>query len=245
MNTTKTISVLVLAAASAWAQTSLSKPSAKTAVPASKPKATATKPASQMAPVSAAKTPAPKAAVAKSAASKAVAPKATVAPKAAAAKATAAPAKAAPKSAATASTKKPVVKAPAKPVAVKTVPAKTAPAKAVAKSMAPERAIGKRDPFVSVIVARADVSGACTGGKRCLLVDQLALRGIVRTPTKWIALVENPARKTYYLYENDPIYNAIVVRITGDSVIFRESTMDALGHATEREVVKRVNAPAI
>jgi len=111
--------------------------------------------------------------------------------------------------------------------------------------MAPERAIGKRDPFVSVIVARADVSGACTGGKRCLLVDQLALRGIVRTPTKWIALVENPARKTYYLYENDPIFNAVVVRITGDSVIFRESIMDALGHATEREVVKRVNAPAI
>jgi len=196
-----------------------------------------------MAPVSAAKTAAPKAAVAKSAAPKA-APKATVAPKAATAKATAAPAKAAPKSAA-ASTKKPVVKAPTKPAGVKTVPAKTAPAKAVAKSMAPERAIGKRDPFVSVIVARSDVAGACTGGKRCLLVDQLALRGIVRTPTKWIALVENPARKTYYLYENDPIYNAIVVRITGDSVIFRESTMDALGHATEREVVKRVNAPAI
>ncbi len=243
MNTTKTISVLVLAATSAWAQTAASKPSAKTATPASKPKATATKPASQMAPVSAAKTAAPKAAVAKSAAPKA-APKATVAPKAATAKATAAPAKAAPKNAA-ASTKKPVVKAPAKPAAVKTVPAKTAPAKAVAKSMAPERAIGKRDPFVSVIVARSDVAGACTGGKRCLLVDQLALRGIVRTPTKWIALVENPARKTYYLYENDPIYNAIVVRITGDSVIFRESTMDALGHATEREVVKRVNAPAI
>jgi hypothetical protein len=105
--------------------------------------------------------------------------------------------------------------------------------------------IGKRDPFVSVIVARADSTAACSGGKRCLVVDQLALRGIVRTPTKWIALVENPARKTYYLYENDPISNAVVVRITGDSVIFRENIMDALGHSTEREVVKRVNAPAI
>jgi hypothetical protein len=96
-----------------------------------------------------------------------------------------------------------------------------------------------------VIVSRSDSSAACSGGKRCLLVDQLALRGIVRTPTKWIALVENPARKTYYLYENDPIMNAVVVRITGDSVIFRESVLDALGHSTEREIVKRVNAPAI
>jgi hypothetical protein len=111
--------------------------------------------------------------------------------------------------------------------------------------MVPVKPLGKRDPFVSVIVSRSDSSAACSGGKRCLLVDQLALRGIVRTPTKWIALVENPARKTYYLYENDPIMNAVVVRITGDSVIFRESVSDALGHSTEREIVKRVNAPAI
>lgn len=238
MNTTKTISVLVLAAASVWAQTAAPKPSAKTA-----PKATATttKPASQKAPA-VAKTPAAKTLAAKTPAPKTAAAK-MPAPKAATAKAPAAPVKAAATKSATtaAAAKKPVAKAPA----AKTVVAKTAPAKAVAKSMVPERAIGKRDPFVSVIVARADVSGACTGGKRCLMVDQLALRGIVRTPTKWIALVENPARKTYYLYENDPIFNAVVVRITGDSVIFRESIMDALGHATEREVVKRVNAPAI
>ena len=238
MNTTKTISVLVLAAASAWSQTAATKPAAKTTAPASK--ATAAKPASQMAPAPTAKTTAPKTAAAKTTAA---APKATTA-----AKAPAAPVKPAPKAAATAATTKPVTKAPAKAVAAKTAPAKvakTAPAKAVAKSIAPEKPIGKRDPFVSVIVARSDSSAACTGGKRCLLVDQLALRGIVRTPTKWIALVENPARKTYYLYENDPIFNAVVVRITGDSVIFRESVMDALGHATEREVVKRVNAPAI
>ena len=127
----------------------------------------------------------------------------------------------------------------------KVAKAKTVTAPAVAKSIVPVQPLGKRDPFVSVIVARADSTAACSGGKRCLVVDQLALRGIVRTPTKWIALVENPARKTYYLYENDPIMNAVVVRITGDSVIFRESVMDALGHSAEREVVKRVNAPAI
>ena len=142
----------------------------------------------------------------------------------------------------TAAAKKPASKAPA---AVKVAKVKSAATPAAAKSIAPENHLGKRDPFVSVIVARADSTAACSGGKRCLVVDQLALRGIVRTPTKWIALVENPARKTYYLYENDPIFNAVVVRITGDSVIFRESIMDALGHSTEREVVKRVNAPAI
>jgi hypothetical protein len=231
MNTTKTISVLILTAASAWGQAAATKATAT--APASK--TTTTKPASQMAPATAAKTTASKTAATTTSTAK------TSTAKTDTAKATTAPMKAAAKPATTAAAaKKPVAK-----ISAKTVAAKTAPGKTAAKSIAPEKPIGKRDPFVSVIVARSDVSAACTGGKRCLMVDQLALRGIVRTPTKWIALVENPARKTYYLYENDPIFNAVVVRITGDSVIFRENVMDALGHSTEREVVKRVNAPAI
>jgi hypothetical protein len=223
MKATKTISVLVLAAASAWAQGTMAKPAAKPLTPAAKPATptakTGTKPASQMAPVKTAK-----------ATAKTTTAKASTATAAKTAKPT------------TAASKKPATKAPA---AAKVAKAKTAATPAAAKSIAPVKPLGKRDPFVSVIVARSDSSAACSGGKRCLIVDQIALRGIVRTPTKWIAMVENPARKTYYLYENDPIFNAVVVRITGDSVVFRESVMDALGHSTEREVVKRVNAPAI
>src|SRR3954470_19550663 len=224
MKATKTISVLVLAAASVWAQGTTAKPAAKPSTSATKPATAAaksgTKPASQMAPVK----------TAKATTAKTTTAKATTATAAKTAK---------PMNAAS---KKPATKAPAAPKVAKV---KTAATPAAAKSIAPVRPLGKRDPFVSVIVARSDSSAACTGGKRCLLVDQIALRGIVRTPTKWIAMVENPARKTYYLYENDPIFNAVVVRITGDSVIFRESITDALGHSTEREVVKRVNAPAI
>jgi hypothetical protein len=224
MKATKIISILVLAAVAAWGQGAAAKPAVKSATSTAKPATAtakaATKPASQMAPVKAGKTTtaAPMTA------------KAKMAPVAKTAKPI------------TSAAKKPATKAPA---AAKVTKAKTAATPAAAKSIAPVKPLGKRDPFVSVIVARSDSSAACTGGKRCLIVDQIALRGIVRTPTKWIAMVENPARKTYYLYENDPIFNAVVVRITGDSVIFRESIMDALGHSTEREVVKRVNAPAI
>lgn len=234
MKATKTISVLVLAAASAWAQGTTAKPAAKSSTPAKPATAaakTGTKPASQMAPVKTSKATTAKAPTAAAQTAK---------PMTATAK-TAKPAT--PKTAKPmVAAKKPATKAPA---AAKVAKVKTAAAPAAAKSIAPVKPLGKRDPFVSVIVARSDSSAACTGGKRCLLVDQIALRGIVRTPTKWIAMVENPARKTYYLYENDPIFNAVVVRITGDSVIFRESVQDALGHSTEREVVKRVNAPAI
>ncbi|MFL6301228.1 MAG: hypothetical protein ACJ71N_11550 [Terriglobales bacterium] len=236
MNVTKTISIVVLAAGMSWAQAAKPSPAATTKKPAAKTTTTAAKPASQMAPAAAKTKPMAKP-VAKAAPVGKPAPVGRPAPMK-----SVAPVKAAktvaPKPAPKASTAKSVK--PAKP-AVKPVAAVSPTQRAESLT----KPIGKRDPFVSVIVARSDSSAACSGGKRCLVIDQLALRGIVRTPTKWIALVENPAKKTYYLYENDPIYNAVVVRITGDSVIFREQVMDALGHATEREVVKRVSAPAI
>jgi Tfp pilus assembly protein PilP len=239
MNVTKTISIVMLTAAMAWAQSATTKTANSTATTkktTTAAGATATKPASQMAPSATKSATAPKTAVKTAPMAKSTAP-------AAAKSATAAKAATVAKTTAHKGTTAKGSK-PAKPAA----PAKVAAKPAVTPTQRAEsltKPIGKRDPFVSVIVARNDSSAACTGGKRCLVIDQLALRGIVRTPSKWIALVENPAKKTYYLYENDPIYNAVVVRITGDSVIFRETVMDALGHSTEREVVKRVSAPAI
>ena len=242
MKATKTISIVMLAAAMSWAQTATTGTAAKKTTAKT---ATTTKPASQTPPAAAKSTvakPAAKSApMAKTAPMKSAAPVSaakTMAPK------SAAPKSAAPKAAAPSKVAANKSKA-GKPAATAKATVKPASTTATQKAENMTKPIGKRDPFVSVIVARSDSSAACTGGKRCLVIDQLALRGIVRTPTKWIALVENPAKKTYYLYENDPIFNAVVVRITGDSVIFRESVMDALGHSTEREVVKRVNAPAI
>jgi Tfp pilus assembly protein PilP len=106
---------------------------------------------------------------------------------------------------------------------------------------------GKRDPFVSPIVrATTGAQGPiCDTGKRCLMVDQINLKGIVKSPNGYIAVVENPLKRAYFLRENDPVFNGSVVKITGDSVVFRESTMDKLGKQSMREVVKKVNAPVV
>jgi len=118
-----------------------------------------------------------------------------------------------------------------------------APGEVVAKR--PHMA-GKRDPFVSPIVERAGApAGACGVGKRCLVIDQILLRGVVRTATGMIAVVANSANKAYFLRENDPVFNGYVVKITADSVVFKENTVDAVGHTGSREVVKRVNTPAV
>lgn len=134
---------------------------------------------------------------------------------------------------------KPATSAPAK--AKKTPAARPAPASAASKP-----ATGKRDPFLSLAVVRAQQVGAsCGTGKRCLVIDQIDLKGVVKTPSGMIAMVENTAKKAYFLRENDPVFNGYVLKITGDSVIFKESTTDNQGRTVTRDVVKRVSAPAV
>lgn len=105
---------------------------------------------------------------------------------------------------------------------------------------------GKRDPFVSVIRTQSLEGPACASGKKCLVVGKIALKGIVRSASGMIAVVENAERKTYFLHENDPVFNGQVVRIESDGIIFREKVVDRLGRQSMREVVKRISSkPAV
>jgi len=119
-------------------------------------------------------------------------------------------------------------------------------AKAPAAPASKPGASGKRDPFVSLAVVRAQQVGAtCGTGKRCLVIDQIELKGVVKTVNGMIAMVENPAKKAYFLRVNDPVFNGYVLKITGDSVIFKESSTDNQGRSQTRDVVKRVSAPVV
>jgi len=103
---------------------------------------------------------------------------------------------------------------------------------------------GKRDPFVNPVMARGPGPGPCAGGKRCLAIDQLVVRGVVKGPRGWIAIVENPAKKTYFLNDNDEVYDGAVVKITGDSVVFKQNVLDAMGRTSTRQVEKKLSGPA-
>ena len=58
-------------------------------------------------------------------------------------------------------------------------------------------------------------------------------------------VVENSRRNTYFLHENDPVFNGYVVKITTDSVVLRENVIDAAGRQSTRDVVKKMSAPAV
>lgn len=136
-------------------------------------------------------------------------------------------------------------KMPAKKVVKKAAaPAPVAPE--LAQSMTAPMNTRRRDPFVSPVQARLEgLTGACSGGKRCLAVSEIVLRGIVKSMNGFIAVVENSSQRTYFLHENDPIFNGFVQKITPDSVVFREHFIDNLGHDSQKEIVKTVNAPVV
>jgi hypothetical protein len=116
------------------------------------------------------------------------------------------------------------------------------------KEIKPGKSKGRRDPFVNPVKLQAEkMSSApsCTTGARCLMIDQVVLKGVVKTQAGMIAMVENSAKKQYNLREKDPVFNGFVQRITGDSVVFKENTMDNMGRSTTREVVKRVTVPVV
>jgi hypothetical protein len=104
-------------------------------------------------------------------------------------------------------------------------------------------AAGRRDPFVSPVVNMAAVGSGCSSGKRCLAIDQIALRGVVKSEAGMIAVVVNSMDKAYFLRENDPVFNGYVVKITEDSIVFKETFHDRLGKAATRDVTKTINRP--
>jgi len=57
--------------------------------------------------------------------------------------------------------------------------------------------------------------------------------------------VMNAMNKAYFLRENDPVFNGYVVKITGDSIVFKETMQDKLGKSFTREVTKKISTPAV
>ena len=141
----------------------------------------------------------------------------------------------------TAVAKKATPSKPLKEAAKKETPAKAAPApeKDKKETDAMLATKGHRDPFLSVIMNREGPPCA-GGGKKCIAIDQVTLQGVVRSPGGPIAVISSGANKTYFLRENDPVYNGVVIKISPDSIIFRETVMDRLGKTSEREVVKKI-----
>lgn len=119
------------------------------------------------------------------------------------------------------------------------------PAKAKADAPKQINLSSRRDPFVSPVVNRTMMGSGCSVGKRCLSIEQINLKGVVKADSGMIAVVVNSLNKAYFLRENDPVFNGYVVKITGDSIIFKQTVQDRLGKSMTREVTKKITTSAV
>lgn len=140
---------------------------------------------------------------------------------------------------------KAIAKKPAQPKQQVAVEDKKNPAEAKKEAPKPINLTGRRDPFVSPVVNRSMVGSGCSAGKKCLAIDQITLKGVVKADAGMIAVVVNAMNKAYFLRENDPVFNGYVVKITGDSIIFKETIQDRLGKNFTREVTKKITTSAV
>ena len=137
-----------------------------------------------------------------------------------------------------------VVKTPAEPKVTIKKPSK-AELVAASKISSKISSGGRRDPFISPIRAvtpQAPSGPNCSTGKKCLAINELTVKGTAKdTDGKMMAIVASSNSRAYFLRENDQVFNGTVQKITSDSVVFRESTVDNLGRQITHEIVKRIN----
>ncbi len=99
---------------------------------------------------------------------------------------------------------------------------------------------GRRDPFVSL---RDRVSNAGTGANRPpglagVSVNEIMIRGIVRSGNDFIALAQSPDGRTFQLRRNARLFDGVVKQIMIDAVVFTQEVNDPLSLVKQREVRK-------
>ncbi len=124
--------------------------------------------------------------------------------------------------------------------ATQAAPDPTSPVGATAAPVRPPR----RDPFRPLVSNKKVgeiLPARLPAGKAGLVIGQLVVQGIVRNiDGKWVAVVDNKTKRSYFLYVRDELYNGVVTNITSESVTFEERSVDAAGRTRSREVVKRI-----
>jgi Tfp pilus assembly protein PilP len=100
---------------------------------------------------------------------------------------------------------------------------------------------GRRDPFVPLLGdtgkkgAPAQVRADGVAG---LVTDEVAVRGILQSQGRWVAMVAGPAGKVYTVRPGDRLADGTVRGITPQFVVILQQVDDPLSLEKQREVKK-------
>jgi len=100
---------------------------------------------------------------------------------------------------------------------------------------------GRRDPFVSLNKRiEGGERGPRPAGIEGFLIQELALKGVVRTPEGYISMLQGPDNKSYFVRLGQRVYDGAVVSIDDVSLTFRQDVTDPLSPVKTREVIKHL-----
>ncbi|MEO6222508.1 MAG: hypothetical protein ABIP90_04605 [Vicinamibacterales bacterium] len=108
---------------------------------------------------------------------------------------------------------------------------------------------GRRDPFASLIQDRptavntaADTPEARAKGLAGVAIVDVAIKGIITSGEKWLAIIAGPDGRMYLAHTNERLHDGSVRRIDRDAVIFLAKGPDGTGKMVSREVRKGLRA---
>lgn len=99
---------------------------------------------------------------------------------------------------------------------------------------------GRRDPFVSLLKPVSADQGVKTRrpGMEGFLIQEVALKGIVRTPKGYTAMLLGTDGKSYFVQEGQRMFDGVVTKIDATAVTFRQEITDPLSTVKSRDVKK-------
>ena len=88
---------------------------------------------------------------------------------------------------------------------------------------------GRRDPFISLAlglnILAPDVRPPGLGG---MLIQEVSLRGLVKTSEGYIAMIQGTDNKSYFAREGVRMYDGMIELIDSEKVVFRQEINDPL-----------------
>ena len=99
---------------------------------------------------------------------------------------------------------------------------------------------GRRDPFVSLDkpVSETGLGRTRPQGIEGLLIQELALRGIVRDKTGFVAMLAGTDGKSYFVKVGQRVFDGVITAVDAATVTFRQEVTDPLATVKTRDVKK-------
>lgn len=104
---------------------------------------------------------------------------------------------------------------------------------------------GRRDPFVSLarpVANEGDANRPRRPGIEGFLLQETSLKGVVKTVDGWIAVLEGPDRKGYFVRVGQRMHDGVVTTIDATGLSFRQEITDPLSPAKSRDVRRLLNS---